>query len=176
MQRYYFHHFSSSKYTANVIDSEGRLLVFGEDAPANVMLHYGFWLCGVLFVDYEDFIENSGTQATHFGSFIVSCLSGEFWHARLLTASHLFVLDAILYFRNGITVSGAPLAIMPRRVVETYRKWLPLINLMTLAFCVFCMLTTVVCGPTRLLCFETDLAGPIAVSIELIFVLTTTDT
>jgi hypothetical protein len=79
MQRWNLDHLAHNKYSANVIDSEGRFLVFGEDAPANIMLHYGFWLLGILYVDYEDFIPNSATQATHFASFIVACFSGEFW-------------------------------------------------------------------------------------------------
>jgi len=181
MQRWNLQSLATSNKTANVIDASGRFLVFGEDAPANAMLHYGFWLMGILYVDYEAFIPNSGTQATHFASFIVACFSGEFWvrklqfvascveglrltslikHARLLTASHLFVLDAILYFRNGMTVSAAPLAIMPRNVFSYYKRFVPMVNLLSLGGCVFCMMSTVICGPYRLLCFEPDLRGP----------------
>jgi hypothetical protein len=74
----------------NLIDGQGRFLVFGKNTPFNIMAHYGFWLLGVLYVDYEDSVPNSAIQSTHFASYVISCLSGEFWHARLLTASHLF--------------------------------------------------------------------------------------
>jgi len=79
LQRFHLRHLAESGLTANVLDKDGRLLIWGEDAPANVMLHYGFWLLGVLYVDYEDFLPNSAIQATHLGSFLLACFSGEFW-------------------------------------------------------------------------------------------------
>jgi hypothetical protein len=152
--------FFQFKNTANVIDEDGRFLLWGDDAPANVLLHYGFWLLGVLYVDYEEVLPNSANQATHLASYLVACFSGEFWHVRLLTASHLFLLDAILYFRAGITVSAAPLAVMPREVLRRYQQFLQLVNILSLAGCVFCLLTTVVCGPYQLLCMGQNLKGP----------------
>ena len=79
MQRLNMQPYTESNRTANAMDKDGRFLVFGEDAPANVMLHYGFWLLGVLYVDYEDYVPNSANQATHFASFLLACFSGEFW-------------------------------------------------------------------------------------------------
>lgn len=158
MQRWYQRDFSVDDRTANVIDEQGRFLVFGEDAPASAMLHYGFWLVGILFVDYGAFIENSALQVLHIASFTVALLSGEFWHARLLTASHLFIVDATQFFRTGCTFQSW--IIMPPEIAIPMKKLLPLINLVSLLGCSMCILTTVICGPTRLMCFAVDLTGP----------------
>jgi len=156
MQRWSLQYLSHSDETANVIDAQGRLIVFGKNAPPNLILHYGFWLIGILYVDYGDYVSNSGMHVTHIASYLLSCLSGEFWHSRLLTASHLFVLDAILYFRNGVTVSAAPLAIMPRNVLAHYQRWLPIINWISFIGCLSCLTTTVICGGDKVLCMHID--------------------
>jgi hypothetical protein len=78
-QRMFMNHLASSSETATAIDASGRLIVFGEEAPDNVKLHYLFWLVGVLYVDYESSLPHSALHALHFASFCLAAFSGEFW-------------------------------------------------------------------------------------------------
>ena len=147
-----------SDATANVVDAEGRFIVFGRDAPKTLAVHYVFWVTGVLFIDYQTMLPHSGIQAVHLASVTVALFSGEFWHARLLTASHLFVLDAILWVRGGFTVIEAPFATMPRNVYVLYRRLIPVINLITLVGCLACLLAELACGASSFMCVVDDFA------------------
>lgn len=132
--------------------SDGRFLVFGFDAPSNLKLHYGFWLLGVLYVDYSHMLPHAALHLLHFCSFLLAVLSGEFWHVRLLTASHLFVIDAVLWLRAGITVAETPIARIPKVVLKLYATYLPFVNLFSLFGCLACVITSLSCGEERMLC------------------------
>jgi hypothetical protein len=58
-----------------------------------------------------------------------------FWHARLLTASHVFVMDAILLFREGFTVIESEFARMPDIAVKQYDHWIPYLNIISFLGC-----------------------------------------
>lgn len=134
-------------HLANVVDADGRLLPFGSDASRMLIAHYAFWVAGVLYVDYRSMLPNSALQAVHAASVVVAAFSGEFWHARLLTASHLFVLDAILWFREGITVVEAPFCHMPQTAFVLYDQLIPLVNVVSFVGCAGCLLGGWWCGP-----------------------------
>lgn len=135
----------------------GALLVFGSDASRNVVAHYGYWLLGVLYIDYQVMLPHAAIQILHICSYLVSANSGEFWHrwvgslgvkggwitdpisSRLLTASHLFVVDAVLWFRAGFTVGETPIARMPKRVRAYYVMMRPFVDALSLGGCLVCV-------------------------------------
>ena len=147
---------ASDNAAANVIDAQGRVLVFGSDAPKTLVLHYFFWVLGVLYIDYRVMLPHAALQAVHLASVVVAAFSGEFWHARLLTASHLFVLDGILYFREGVTIIQAPFCTMPCKVIPLYDRMVPYVNLVALAGCVACLGASLRCGTDTFMCSVPD--------------------
>ena len=87
---------------SGVIDVNGRFLMWGQDAPVAVKLFYTLWAVNGILVDTKA-LPNL-TQATlHLASIALCWWSGEFFHVRLLTASHLFLLDGVF----GYSGSGA---------------------------------------------------------------------
>ena len=146
-----------SKSMESLITSDGRFLVFGFDAPNNLKLHYGFWLLGVLYIDYSHMLPHAALHLLHFCSYVLAVLSGEFWHVRLLTASHLFVIDAVLWLRAGITVAETPIARIPKAVLNLYAKYLPFVNLFSLFGCLACVLTSFYCGEEKILCTSVNI-------------------
>ena len=73
---------------------EGGLLFFGGNAPRLLQAMYVTWFFCIMTTEYADqFPRGSGTLA-HFASICVALGSGEFFHARILTAVHLLFLFA----------------------------------------------------------------------------------
>lgn len=82
---------------AGALDVDGRLLVWGGDAPLALRLYYIAWCVNVLLVDTRA-LPALSQAIVHFVSIGVAFGSGEFFHARLLTASHLLILDLCFGF------------------------------------------------------------------------------
>lgn len=77
---------------SSVLDADLRLLMWGSDASWNVKAMYCIWATNTLLCDSLN-IPKLTTVVFHAASITISCLSGEFFHVRLLTACHLFFLD-----------------------------------------------------------------------------------
>jgi len=78
------------------IDAAGRFLMWGEEAPLAIRVAYAVWVVNALACDLNDL--HLRLILIHAASVAVALGSGEFFHARLLTASHLFVLDLAFQF------------------------------------------------------------------------------
>lgn len=83
----------------STIDAEGRFLMWGNEAPAGIILYYCCWVIGIPLVDSRT-LPNFLNALFHFASVSVAVWSLEFFHVRLLTASHLFILDALFHFSD----------------------------------------------------------------------------
>jgi hypothetical protein len=81
-------------------DPDGRFLMWGAEVPAWMMAFYSFWVVNVLFSDSKRFPYISQVWV-HLISVGIALGSGEFFHARLLTACHLFFLDIWLHYSIG---------------------------------------------------------------------------
>jgi len=80
--------------TGVIEDEVGRVLFWGEDAPIALQIFYSIWLINVLLVD-SPYIPKLNFAVVNFASLAVALTSGEFFHVRLLTACHLFVLEGV---------------------------------------------------------------------------------
>ena len=105
---------------SGVIDADGRLLVFGVEAPLTVRVAYALWVSNVLLVQTR-VLPRLEQAIVHGVSVAVALGSGEFFHARLLTACHLFVLDLAWGYTER---EGAPrwLALSPR-AMAAFDRW-----------------------------------------------------
>lgn len=88
--------FSQASLGSNM-DATGRFFFSGVQAPDYIIVYYCFWVIGIPLVDSKT-LPNFLTAALHISSVIMALISQEFFHARLLTASHLFVLDYLLSY------------------------------------------------------------------------------
>ncbi len=81
----------------NVTDAQGRFLLWGLEAPKHIILYYCCWVIGIPLIDSVT-LPNFKNALFHFASVTIAVWSQEFFHVRLLTASHLFILDSMLGF------------------------------------------------------------------------------
>jgi len=79
---------------------EGALQFWGGDAPVYLRWMYVFWVLGVLLVEYGSLLPKATVLLTHLASVAVAFNSGEFFHARILTASHFFVINSVFLFER----------------------------------------------------------------------------
>lgn len=87
--------FSLNNDFYSIMDSQGRFLMWGVDAPLSVKIMYTIWALNPMFVDSK-FLPKITQATVHIPSIVLSWWSGEFFHIRLLTACHLFMLDGII--------------------------------------------------------------------------------
>lgn len=107
---------------------EGALQFWGGDAPVYLRWMYVFWVLGVLLVEYGSLLPKATILLTHLASVAVAFNSGEFFHARILTASHFFIINFVfLYEKKGF--GGQTYAWMPWLASLTARgdddRWKP---------------------------------------------------
>lgn len=121
------------------IDMDGRFLFSGVEAPHYIIAYYCFWVIGVPLVDSKT-LPNFLTASLHFSSVLVALYSKEFFHVRLLTASHLFVLD---YLFSYSTPYDRSFGVLNRHDFLRYEKYIkPIIDKLTLIGCLYIVLIT----------------------------------
>lgn len=117
---------------AGASDAEGRYFFSGVQAPSYIILYYCTWVIGVPLVDSKT-LPNFITAMLHFSSVFIALLSQEFFHIRLLTASHLFILD---YWLSYSTPKNGRIGVMAKREFDFYYTRIrPIIDLVTLLVC-----------------------------------------
>ncbi|WP_086932596.1 hypothetical protein [Agarilytica rhodophyticola] len=84
---------------SSLIDEQGRFLFWNGNASLAIQVYYCFWFVGVILVD-SVLLPNYRQVVPHSASVVVSLWSGEFFHIRLLTACHLFVLDFLFSYTS----------------------------------------------------------------------------
>ncbi|MFC5045161.1 hypothetical protein ACFSTE_16605 [Aquimarina hainanensis] len=83
-----------------LITANNEIQFWGGNAPKHLQLIYFLWLLNILLVEYRALLPKLTVVLAHIASFIVAYNSEEFFHARILTASHLFVLNCIFVYKN----------------------------------------------------------------------------
>ncbi len=122
----------SSTSLSGTIDSHGRYFFSGTHAPTYILVYYCSWVAGILFVDSKT-LPNFITAALHCASVFIALLSQEFFHIRLLTACHLFILDYLLSYSKP---NGSLFGIMNDDLFQSFRSSAqPIINNFTLTSC-----------------------------------------
>jgi len=79
---------------------DGALQFWGGDAPIYLRWMYVFWVLGVLLVEYASLLPKATIVLTHLASVAVAFNSDEFFHARILTASHFFIINFVFLFER----------------------------------------------------------------------------
>ena len=107
---------------SGVIDEQGRFLMWGEDAPFAVKLIYTIWALNGLLADTT--VLPRLTQAiVHLVSIALCWWSAEFFHVRLLTACHLFLLDGIFAYSFSDPL-GKRICVMPEAYFDSFKKYI----------------------------------------------------
>ncbi|MFK7049396.1 hypothetical protein [Flavobacterium columnare] len=91
---YYF------RSTGTTLSPDNKVLIYGYDAPLELQLIYCSWLIGVLLIDNKLILPKATVLMVHLASFIVAFQSSEFFHSRIATACHLFVLNSLLVYKS----------------------------------------------------------------------------
>ncbi|WP_372368353.1 hypothetical protein [Candidatus Uabimicrobium sp. HlEnr_7] len=123
--------FFHKENTISTIDNQGRFLMWGEDAPLSIQIVYTLWFLNVIFL--ESVLLPKLSQAIVQSSSLLLCwCSGEFFHARLLTACHLFMLDGLFgYSKHGWL--GSKFCSIPESYYEKFSRLRPLLKI--IMFC-----------------------------------------
>ena len=95
------------------------MLIWGAEAPWTVRGFYVFWVMGLQVNDTRT-LPLFRQNAAQWVSVFVSLASGAFFHTRLMTACHLFVLDAVFAYSSWPIVLGERFAVLPER----WQDWL----------------------------------------------------
>ncbi|WP_061039963.1 hypothetical protein [Vibrio coralliirubri] len=72
---------------------EGKLLLFGKAIPWQLSVIYGVWLIQLLLVEYRAVLPKLTLTICHLASFFIAIGADDFFHARIVTASHLLFLS-----------------------------------------------------------------------------------
>jgi hypothetical protein len=94
------------------LTAEGALQFWGGEAPIYLRWMYVFWVMGVLLVEYASLLPKATIVLTHLASVAVAFNSDEFFHARILTASHFFIINFVFLFERQ-NWGGKSFASMP---------------------------------------------------------------
>ncbi|GAB7143914.1 hypothetical protein [Mycobacterium riyadhense] len=95
-----------------VIDHAGRFQMWGENAPALIQAIYVVWVIRVLLEGRPlpkgqcEVPPKLTDLGAHLSSTAIALLSGQFFFARLLTASQLFLFDGVLQYTNRNFISS----------------------------------------------------------------------
>ncbi|MFL0100875.1 hypothetical protein [Tenacibaculum maritimum] len=81
------------------ITVHNELQFWGGNTPKALQFVYFFWLLNLLFVEYRSLLPKLTLASVHLASFIIAFSSEEFFHARILTASHLVILNGIVIYK-----------------------------------------------------------------------------
>lgn len=94
-------------------DDDGRVFIFGRGAPLEMQLMYLFWVLSVLFVEYNSYLPKVVVPAIHLISVGLAMREGDFFHIRIMTANHFFLLNYKLGYLYDKQMLGADFAVLP---------------------------------------------------------------
>lgn len=109
--------------STNRMDADSRFLMWGEDAPLAVQLYYVAWFLNISLSEALP-LPWLRVFVVHSVSVGLSMWSGEFFHVRLFTACHIFVIDMV----TGVGMQrpeglGRDFAVVPARWLPGFHRW-----------------------------------------------------
>jgi len=139
----------------NRMDDENRLLMWGEEAPVTLRLNYIVWVINVMLFEFIDIGKHKMTHPiAHFASVAIACWVGEFWHARLLTACHVFFISALTGSSYNVTHVQKDFASLPVQGIAWQLRLQKPITVVTCIGCLVVCTTGLACGQDTLLCAD----------------------
>ncbi|WP_440881694.1 hypothetical protein [Tenacibaculum sp. C7A-26P2] len=82
------------------ITNNNEIQFWGGNAPEFLQIIYLLWLLNILFVEHRSLLPKLTVAIVHIASFIIAYNSNEFFHARILTASHLFIINCVIIYKK----------------------------------------------------------------------------
>lgn len=86
--------------SGTIITKANELHFWGGNTPMLLQFVYFFWLLNLLFIEYRSLLPKITVILVHLASFIVAFTSNEFFHIRILTASHLIILSGVIIYKS----------------------------------------------------------------------------
>lgn len=114
--------FLTAPQVGSVVDAQGRLLLWGSQEPLVVRLWYVVWALN-LSINGTKTLPLVRQHVVQWVSIGVALASGAFFHTRLMTACHLFVLDLVLMYSCWPVVLGERTAVLPAAWHDRLRAW-----------------------------------------------------
>ncbi|EKZ9199836.1 hypothetical protein RFA42_004435 [Vibrio vulnificus] len=121
-----------------VLDS-GQLQLFGTAVPWQLKAIYTLWLLQLLLVEYRYILPKVTILLAHLASLTIALQAEDFFHARIVTASHFLFLSLCFDFKNR-DWGGREFAVLPSLVAiqkPNIAKW---INYTCLGLALLCAL------------------------------------
>ncbi|EPY1012314.1 hypothetical protein ACW9OX_004485 [Vibrio vulnificus] len=117
----------------------GQLQLFGTEVPWQLKAIYTLWLLQLLLVEYRYILPKVTILLAHLASLTIALQAEDFFHARIVTASHFLFLSLCFDFKNR-DWGGREFAVLPSLVAiqkPNIAKW---INYSCLALALLCAL------------------------------------
>ena len=76
------------------------LLLLGTPVSWQLKVIYGAWLVQLLFVKYKHILPKMTLSTLHVASYIIAIFANDFFHARIITASHFLFLSLCFDFKS----------------------------------------------------------------------------
>lgn len=92
--------FLSSFGEKTIVTLNGEVQFWGSNAPIYLQIMYTFWVSNVFLVEFRQYLPKTTMYVAHAATMVIALFSNEFFHARVLTASHLFVISAMIPFKE----------------------------------------------------------------------------
>ncbi|GLQ73909.1 hypothetical protein [Vibrio penaeicida] len=86
--------------TQTQLKGDGALLLFGQTVPWQLKVIYGAWLAQLLLVEYRYVLPKITLMSCHIASYFIAIHADDFFHARIITASHLLFLALCFDFKS----------------------------------------------------------------------------
>lgn len=103
-----------------LVDDSGRFYMWGEETALSFRMIYSFWSLNLILAD-SMYLPKLIQVMVQLASLSLAWWSREWFHVRMLTASHLFFLDG-LFGHYGIDVGGKDFCIIPEKYQEVYDR------------------------------------------------------
>ncbi len=92
--------FVSSYGEKTLVTPDGEVQFWGSNAPMYLQVMYVFWVANVFLVEFRQYLPKATMYVAHAATMVIALSSNEFFHARVLTASHLFIISAMVPFKE----------------------------------------------------------------------------
>ena len=108
-----------------IVTANNEVPFWGSNAPLYLQVMYTFWVANVFLVEFRQYLPKTTMYLAHAATMVVALTSNEFFHARVITASHLFILNTIVVFKN-MDWNGTNFAMIPAlKVFTDDNHWMP---------------------------------------------------
>ncbi|WP_025742122.1 hypothetical protein [Aquimarina pacifica] len=83
-----------------IVTGNGEVQFWGGNAPMYLQVMYVFWVSNVFLIEFRQYLPKATMYLAHAATVVIALMSNEFFHARILTASNLFVLNLIIVYKS----------------------------------------------------------------------------